>query len=457
VKPNNPENNRNLPGISNVDDEAVAVEGEPGYTTNTKTKRPSFSLNLMEEVLSRSNLEMALARVQRNKGAAGVDGMTVDQLPGYLKRKWEAHRKELLEGSYVPLPVKRVEIPKPDGGMRKLGIPTVTDRFIQQALAQVLQREYDPTFSDSSFGFRPKRSAQDAISRALEIQREGYEYVVDIDLEKFFDRVNHDKLMNKLRRDIADKRVLKLIRSYLNAGVLDDGIVTHSEEGTPQGGPLSPLLSNIVLDDLDSELERRGHRFVRYADDCNIYVKTPRAGERVMKSVKEFIEKKLRLKVNEKKSKVAKPAERKFLGFSFWNWNGIRICVAPESIDRMKDRIRMITRPSRRVSFKDLMRELKIFLQGWRAYFAKAHLGYGMKGIDNWIRHRVRNFIWIQWKVCQTRYKKLVRFGVNRDLALRTAASGKGSWRLSRSPAMSFAFPSKYFDKFGLPRIYELS
>ena len=364
MEPKNPENNRNLEEESRVEDSMTSPEGNHGSSTIKHPERPNFKSELMEEVLSRSNLELALKRVRQNKGSAGIDGMTVDELPDYLKRNWEGIKLQLLQGKYKPSPVKRVDIPKPDGGVRQLGIPTVTDRFIQQALCQVLQREYDKTFSDSSFGFRPNRSAHQAVLKAQAYQDEGYHYVVDLDLEKFFDRVNHDKLMGKVRRDIQDVRVLKLIRAYLNAGIMDNGIIIRSEEGTPQGGPLSPLLSNIVLDDLDHELEKRGHRFVRYADDCNIYVKTPRAGERVMKSVKEFIEKKLKLKVNEKKSKVDKPTKRKFLGFSFFKNVTIKIKIAPESVDRFKGKIRKITSPRRRVKFLDLVMELKTYMTG---------------------------------------------------------------------------------------------
>ena len=311
MKSKNPENKENLKDDSRVEDSIASCKGNNDFVTNQTLERPNFKLELMEEVLEQSNLNAAFKRVCKNKGSAGIDGMSVNELSDYLKKNGQIIRTQLLSGNYKPMPVKRVEIPKPDGGVRLLGIPTVLDRFIQQALAQVLQNGYDKTFSDSSFGFRPNRSAHQAIFKAQEYQNEGYKFVVDLDLEKFFDRVNHDKLMGKLRKDIQDKRVLKLIRAYLNAGIMDNGIVTIPEEGTPQGGPLSPLLSNIVLDDFDRELEKRGHKFVRYADDCNIYVKTPRAGDRVMKSVKEFIEKKLKLKVNEKKSKVDKPAKRK--------------------------------------------------------------------------------------------------------------------------------------------------
>jgi group II intron reverse transcriptase/maturase len=407
----------------------------------------------MEEILSRNNLELALKRVRQNKGSAGIDRMTVDELPDYLKRNWETIKQQLLQGKYKPNPVKRVEIPKPDGGVRQLGIPTVTDRFIQQAVCQILQAEYDKTFSDSSFGFRPKRSAHQAVLKAQAYQNEGYHYVVDLDLEKFFDRVNHDKLMGKIRRDIQDVRVLKLIRAYLNAGVMDNGVVSRSEEGTPQGGPLSPLLSNIVLDDFDHELEKRGHKFVRYADDCNIYVKTPRAGERVMKSVKEFIERKLKLKVNEKKSKVDKPTKRKFLGFSFFKIRSVKIRIAPESLVRFKDRIREITHPRRRIKFVNLIKELQGYLRGWKGYFNLAESRKILADLDSWIRHRLRSYIWQQWPKVRTRYRMLIKFGIGHDLALQTAASGKGAWRISNSPALGIAFPAKYFDKFELPRL----
>lgn len=454
MKPKNPENNRNLEEESRVEDSMASLEGNHGFSTTQRTERPNFKPELMEEVLSRSNLELALKRVRQNKGSAGIDGMSVDELPEYLKRNWESIKQQLLQGKYKPNPVKRVEIPKPDGGVRQLGIPTVTDRFIQQALCQVLQAEYDKTFSDSSFGFRPKRSAHQAVLKAQAYQNEGYHYVVDLDLEKFFDRVNHDKLMGKIRRDIQDVRVLKLIRAYLNAGVMDDGVVTRSEEGTPQGGPLSPLLSNIVLDDFDHELEKRGHRFVRYADDCNIYVKTPRAGERVMKSVKEFIEKKLKLKVNEKKSKVAKPSKRKFLGFSFIGGAIVRLRIASESIKRFKDKIRVITGPRRRIKFVDLINELTVFLRGWKNYFNLTEARSVLQDLDEWIRHRLRSYIWQQWLKMRTRYKMLIKFGVGHGLALNTASSGKGAWRISNSPALKVAFPPKYFDKFKLLRLY---
>jgi RNA-directed DNA polymerase len=453
MEPKNPENKPNLEEESRVEDLMASAEGNHGSSTIQRTERPNFKPELMEEILDRSNLELALKRVRQNKGSAGIDKMTVGELPDYLKRNWENIKLQLLQGKYKPSPVKRVDIPKPDGGVRQLGIPTVTDRFIQQALCQILQAEYDKTFSDSSFGFRPNRSAHQAVLKAQAYQNEGYHYVVDLDLEKFFDRVNHDKLMGKIRRDIQDVRVLKLIRAYLNAGVMESGVVSRSEEGTPQGGPLSPLLSNIVLDDFDHELEKRGHKFVRYADDCNIYVKTPRAGERVMKSVKEFIEKKLKLKVNEKKSKVDKPTKRKFLGFSFFRRMTSKIRIAPESIIRFKNKIREVTYPRRRIKFVDLIKELQVYLRGWKGYFDLTESRKILEVLDKWIRHRLRSYIWQQWPKVRTRYKMLMKFGVGHDLALQTAASGKGAWRVSNSPALKIAFPARYFDKFKLPRL----
>jgi RNA-directed DNA polymerase len=427
VKSKNPEK-ENLKEESKVEDSIASCKGNNDFSTNQRSERPNFKLELMEEILDQSNLDLAFKRVCKNKGSAGIDGMRVDELSDYLKKNGTAIRAQLLAGTYKPMPVKRVEIPKPDGGIRQLGIPTVLDRFIQQALAQIFQCGYDITFSDFSFGFRPNRSAHQAVLKAQEYQNAGYSFVVDIDLEKFFDRVNHDKLMGKLRRDIRDKRVLKLIRAYLNAGVMENGVVRTSEEGTPQGGPLSPLLSNIVLDDFDRELEKRGHKFVRYADDCNIYVKTPRAGERVMKSVKEFIERKLKLKINESKSKVDKPSKRKFLGFSFFVRKGVAMRgVASESIKRFKNKIRELTRPTRRISFIGLIDELKRYLIGWKAYFNLSEGRRVLLGLDEWIRHRLRNFIWLQWPKKQTRYKMLIKFGIKHDLALQTAASGKGS------------------------------
>lgn len=418
-----------------------------------RPERPNFNNQLMEEVLERNNLVKALKRVRKNKGAPGIDGMTVDELQPYLDSEWPNIRARLFSSSYKPLPVRRVEIPKPNGGIRKLGIPTVLDRLIQQALHQVLQIGYDPTFSEHSYGFRPNRSAHQAIAKAQNIQREGYNVVVDIDLEKFFDTVNHDRLMGRMAKDIKDKRVLKLIRSYLRAGIMHNGLVTTPDEGAPQGGPLSPLLSNVVLDELDKELERRGHQFVRYADDCNIYVKSRRAGERVMKSVSQHIEQKLKLKVNQSKSSVTSPSKTKFLGFSFTNGQGIKRRIAPQSIKRFKDRIRLITRGTRRISMLELVKDLKKYINGWIGYFGFCETDSVLRDLDSWIRRRLRNVIWQQWKKFKTRVTGLTKFRVNEEMARKTASSGKGSWRISRSPAMSIAFPSKYFDKIGVPRL----
>src|SRR5271166_5846151 len=334
------------------------------------TESPASTNRLMEEVCERENLKEALRRVKANKGSPGIDGMTVDAIADYLKQHWPVIREQLLNGTYEPKPVRRVEIPKPDGGgVRKLGIPTVLDRFIQQAVMQVLQKQWNPTFSLHSYGFRPRRSAHQAVAQAQQYIAQGYGWVIDLDLEKCFDRVNHDKLMGQIAKRVEDKRLLKLIRAFLNAGVMENGLVSPSVEGTPQGGPLSPLLSNLVLDELDRELEHRGHRFVRYADDCNIYVRSERAGQRVMASITRFITQKLKLKVNEAKSAVARPQERKFLGFSFTAGPDVKRIIAPKSLERFKRRIRETTRRAKGVSIKTTMEELASYIRGWRGYF----------------------------------------------------------------------------------------
>jgi RNA-directed DNA polymerase len=345
----------------------LGAEGTETLRVERETESPAGSQQLMEEVCERENLREALKQVRANKGSPGIDGMTVGQLPEHLKQHWPAIREQLLSGTYQPQPAKRVEIPKPDGGVRKLSIPTVLDRWIQQAVQQVLQKQWDPTFSASSYGFRPGRSAHQAVAQAQQYIAAGYSWCVDFDLEKFFDRVNHDKLMGQVAKRIEDKRLLKLIRAFLKAGVMEDGLVSPSVEGTPQGGPLSPLLSNLVLGDLDRELEARGHRFVRYADDCNIYVRSERAGQRVMESVKRFLTSKLKLKVNESKSAVAKPQVRKFLGFSFTSGKELKRKIAPKALDRFKARVREITLGSRGRSMEQVMEELARYLKGWRA------------------------------------------------------------------------------------------
>jgi RNA-directed DNA polymerase len=435
-------------------------EAEPGggggtesSTADGKPESPADTERLMEEVCERENLKGALRNVTANRGSPGIDGMTVEDLPGHLTKHWPTLRNQLLKGTYRPQAVKRVEIPKPDGGVRKLGIPTVLDRFIQQAVMQVLQRRWDRTFSQHSYGFRPNRSAKQAVVHAQRCIAEGYRWVVDIDLEKFFDRVNHDLLMGRVAKRIADKRLLKLIRAYLNAGVMEDGLVKPTDEGTPQGGPLSPLLSNLLLDDLDRELEKRGLRFARYADDCNIYVKSGRAGRRVMESIGRFLTSKLKLKVNESKSAVARPWERKFLGFSFTNERDPRRRVAPKAMTRFKDRIRELTRRTRGVSLTAMVQGLTSYLRGWRGYYGFCQTPSVLKALDEWVRRRLRCFLWKQWKRGPARFANLTDRGIGRDLAAQTAGSSHGPWRIAASPALAIAFPNRSFDLLGLPRL----
>jgi RNA-directed DNA polymerase len=431
----------------------AAIEGTEPFAAERNAESPAITEKLMEEVLERSNLKQALKKVKANKGSAGLDGMTVQNLPRYLIKHWPEHRDQLLNGTYQPQPVKRVEIPKPDGGVRKLGIPTVLDRFIQQALMQVLQRKWDPTFSESSYGFRPKRSARQAVAQAQQYIAEGHGIVVDLDLEKFFDRVNHDKLMGQVAKRISDKRVLKLIRAFLNAGVMENGLVGPSVEGTPQGGPLSPLLSNLVLNELDQEMERRGHRFVRYADDCNVYVRSQRAGERVMESITRFITGRLKLKVNSEKSAVARPQERKFLGFSFTGHAEPKRRIAPKAVKRFKERVREITRRKKGKGIGERLEELKRYLTGWRGYFGFCQTPTVLEALDSWVRRRIRCIFWIQWKTGRRRFDELHRRGVDRQLAANTAGSNHGPWRMSVSKALSAALSNTYFDSLELPRL----
>ena len=410
----------------------------------------------MEAVVERENLKKALAQVKRNKGAPGIDGTTVEALGPYLKEHWPSIRAQLLEGTYKPRPVRRVEIPKASGGMRPLGIPTVLDRFIQQAVMQVLQADWDGTFSETSFGFRPGRSAHQAVKQAQAYIASGYAVVVDIDLEKFFDRVNHDVLMGLVAKRVADKRILKLIRSFLTAGVLEGGLVSPTEEGTPQGGPLSPLLSNLMLDELDKELEKRGHRFVRYADDCNIYVRSQRAGERVMAGIEGFLAKRLKLKVNKAKSAVAKPSVRKFLGFSFTGGTEPRRRIAPQAIVRFKAKVRELTRRTRGQSLVQIAKKLSLYLIGWRGYFGFCQTPSVLRTLDEWLRRRLRTIAWKQWKRGSTRFAELRRCGVGRDLAAQTAGSPHGPWRLANSPALTFAMPIAFFRSLGLASVAAL-
>jgi RNA-directed DNA polymerase len=410
----------------------------------------------MEEVCERENLKAALERVKANKGSPGVDGMTVGEIKDYLKQHWPAIREQLLNGTYEPKPVSRVEIPKPDGGgMRKLGIPSVLDRFIQQAVMQVLQRQWDRTFSQHSYGFRPGRSAHQAVAQAQQYIAEGYGWCVDFDLEKFFDRVNHDKLMGQVAKRVEDQRLLKLIRAFLNAGVMEHGLVSPSLEGTPQGGPLSPLLSNLVLDELDRELERRGHRFVRYADDSNIYVRSERAGQRVMESTTRFITQKLKLKVNEAKSAVARPQERKFLGFSFTAGPEVKRTIAPKALDRFKGRIREITRRAKSVSLETTIEELAPYMRGWRSYFGFCETPWVLVSLTRWVRLRLRAALWWQWKTPRRRRAALLELGVRPRLASNTAGSGRGPWYLAKAKALSVGLSNAYFKSLGLPTLID--
>ncbi len=412
---------------------------------------------LLEAVVERKNMWLALKQVERNSGAAGVDNMTVAQLRDYLREHWARIKAELLAGSYQPQPVLKVEIPKAGGkGVRMLGIPTVVDRLIQQALHQVLSPLFEPHFSESSYGFRPQRSAHQAVLKARQYVREGRRWVVDIDLEKFFDRVNHDILMSRLARRIKDKRVLRLIRRYLQAGMMSNGLTTARREGTPQGGPLSPLLSNILLDELDKALERRGHKFCRYADDCNVYMRSRSAGGRVLKSLTKFLGQRLRLKVNTEKSAVARPWERKFLGYSFTVHHEARLKVAPASVQRLKEKLREIFRRGRGRNLSRLIEEeLTPLLRGWMNYFRLAEVKGTFEELDSWIRRRLRGLIWRRWKRPFTRAQKLMQRGLAKAQALKSAMNGRGPWWNAGAAHMHAAFPKSYFDRCGLLSLLE--
>lgn len=429
-----------------VKPEAQLGEGTETLAAGSTTESQVHKERLMEVMLERSNLKQALRRVEENKGAAGVDGMRVEELRAYLKQHWPQLREKLLSGNYEPAPVRRVEIPKAGGGTRKLGIPTVVDRFIQQAMLQVLQADWDASFSAHSYGFRPGRTAHEAIAKAQEYINAGYETVVDIDLEKFFDRVNHDVLMSRVARRVADKRVLKLIRAYLNSGVLENGLVSPTDEGTPQGGPLSPLLSNLLLDEWDRELERRGHRFVRYADDCNIYVGSERAGERVLAGMKQFLSKRLRLKINEQKSAVGKPSERKFLGYSFTSKRPRRRTIASQSVRRLKERVRELSKRGRNV--QRVITKLNAYLRGWAGYYGRTECRSQLQELDGWVRRRLRCYHWRAWQRSRRRYRILRRHGVPARQAWQVVHYGP--WRASRSQALSRVLPNAYFQSLGL-------
>jgi RNA-directed DNA polymerase len=440
------------PGVAGEAQNAAGGRVE-SFISPRAHQSPTIPLTLMQEVLQPENLEAALARVQANKGSPGVDGMTVKQLPEYLGSHWQQIKKRLLEGTYKPQPVRRVEIPKPDGGVRKLGIPTVLDRFIQQAVQQVLTRRWDQTFSQSSFGFRPGKSAHQAVEAAQRFIAEGCAWVVDIDLEKFFDRVNHDRLMGRIMQRENDKALIRLIRSFLTAGVMENGLVSPTDEGAPQGGPLSPLLSNLVLDELDKELEKRGHKFVRYADDCNIYVRSERAGQRVMEGISDFIAVKLKLKVNTSKSAVARPKDRKFLSFSFTGGKNVKRRIAPKAIERFKAKVRKLTHRHKGQSLRRMVEPLSEYLRGWRGYFGHCQTPSVLADLDSWIRRRLRCVVLNHWPRGRRRFAELTKRGVGKDLAAQTAASCHGPWRLSRSPALSFAFPNRFWDWLGVERV----
>jgi len=420
---------------------AVATEGN-------NSSRVS---DVMQEVVRRENLKQALKRVCANKGAAGVDGMNVEALKPHLKEHWPELREELLNGTYIPQPVLRVEIPKQDGkGMRVLGIPTVPDRFIQQAILQVLTPIFDPRMSEHSYGFRPGRSCHQAVKAARKHVAAGYRYVVDMDLEKFFDRVNHDVLMARVARRIKDTKLLLLIRRYLNSGVMIEGVEQIRREGTPQGGPLSPLLSNILLDDLDKELESRGHRFCRYADDCNIYVKSKAAGERVKRSITRFLMARLRLKVNEEKSAVDRPWNRTFLGYTMTSHREPKLKVSPKAVERAKKRVREIMRRGRGRRLVDVIGELTLLFRGWINYFRLSQVKTAFEELDGWIRRKLRCVLWVQWKRPKTRAEKLMKLGIEKARALTSAFNGRGSWWNAGASHMNAAISVHWLSRLGL-------
>jgi len=434
-------------GRNSVD---AAARAEADVATRTRTKAEVATTSLMETVVERGNLKLAYQRVVGNKGAAGVDQLAVSELKDHLKRHWPTIRARLLAGDYQPQPVRRVDLPKPQGGVRTLGIPTVVDRLIQQALHQVLQPIFEPTFSEASYGFRPGRNAHQALRQARQYVAQGKRWVVDMDLEKFFDRVNHDLLLSKLAMKIGDARVLKLIRRYLEAGMMTDGLVQPRTEGTPQGGPLSPLLSNILLTDLDRELERRGHTFCRYADDCNIYVASQRAGVGLMASLTGFLAERLKLRVNGAKSAVARPWQRKFLGYSLTWHRAPKLRIAVSSLGKLSEKVKVLLRGARGQSLGATIQTLNPVLRGWAAYFKLAETKRALEERDGWIRHKLRCILWRQWKRPYARARNLMKRGLLEERAWRSATNGRGPWWNAGASHMHAAFPKSWFDHLGL-------
>lgn len=420
-----------------------------------KVKHPGSTENLVERMVERGNMMTAYDRIMKNQGASGIDRMKTKELKKYLDGKWAEIKKELLKGEYKPKPVRRVEIPKPNGGIRKLGIPTVVDRLIQQAVYQILEPVFEPTFSESSYGFRKGKSAHDAVKASKQYVREGRKYVVDADIKKFFDEVNHEILLKKIRAKVKDKRITTLIKAYLKAGVISGDVVEPSEKGTPQGGPLSPLLSNIMLDELDKELEKRGHKFARYADDCNIYVRSRRAGERVYKSISNFLEKKLKLKVNIEKSSVDNVSRRKFLGYTILTGKEPRLNVAKESVKRLKSKIKEIFRTKQYLPMERLIKELNEITVGWIEYFKLAETKQFAEELDQWIRRRLRRKVWKDWKNPWTRVRNLKKLGLKEEQACKSGFNGRGNWWNAGAKHMNIAYPNKTFKELKLVSISE--